>query len=176
MYIGVENPLRVSAGSAGKEHMQVSFTGGSITASGGDGYIAKPTQAGPAEVRVTVDGKTSSFPMRCKILPDPTAMVGTNKGGAISSALFKAQGGVFARLLESEFDVKFEVLSYKLGANGGAFGTYQEAANEGPRWTGKASDIVSRATPGSSIFFDQIRVKGPDGKVRELPGIFFNLK
>lgn len=176
MYIGVENPLRVSAGSAGREKMQVSFTGGSISSTGGDGYVAKPTQAGPAEVRVTVDGKTSSFPMRCKILPDPTAMVGTNKGGSISSALFKAQGGMFARLLESEFDVKFEVLSYKLGANGGAFGTYQEAANEGPRWTGKAADIVTRATPGSSIFFDQIRVKGPDGKTRELPGIFFNLK
>ncbi|MBV4357940.1 type IX secretion system motor protein PorM/GldM [Pinibacter aurantiacus] len=176
MYIGVENPLMVSAGSAGKEKMSVSFTGGSITSAGGDRYVAKPTQAGPAEVRVTVEGKTSTFPMRCKILPDPTAMVGTNKGGSISSALFKAQGGMFARLLESEFDVKFEVLSYKLGANGGAFGTYQEAANEGPRWTGKASDIVTRATPGSSIFFDQIRVKGPDGKVRELPGIFFNLK
>jgi gliding motility-associated protein GldM len=176
MYIGVENPLRVSAGSAGREKMQVSFTGGSISSTGGDGYVAKPTQAGPAEVRVTVDGKTSSFPMRCKILPDPTAMVGTNKGGSISSALFKAQGGMFARLLESEFDVKFEVVSYQLGANGGAFGTYQFAANEGPRWTGKAADIVTRATPGSSIFFDQIRVKGPDGKVRELPGIFFNLK
>lgn len=176
MYIGVENPLMVSAGSAGKEKMSVSFTGGSITSAGGDRYIAKPTQAGPAEIKVTVEGKTSSFPMRCKILPDPTAMVGTNKGGSISAALFKAQGGLFARLLESEFDAPFQVLSYKLGGNGGAFPTYQEAPNEGPRWSGNAASIVSRATPGSSIFFDQIRVKGPDGKVRELPGIYFNLK
>lgn len=176
MYIGVDNPLTVSAGSAGKEKMSVSFTGGTISSVGGDKWIAKPTQTGTAEIRVTVEGKTSAFPIRCKTLPDPTAMVGGSKGGSIATALFKAQGGVIARLLDSEFESPFQVVSYRLGANGGAFPVYQEASNEGPRWSGAAANIVSRATPGSSIFFDQIRVKGQDGKVRELPGIFFNLK
>jgi gliding motility-associated protein GldM len=176
MYVGVENPVMVSAGSAGKEKMNVSFSGGSISGAGGDRYVAKPTQTGPAEIKITVDGKTTAIPIRCKILPDPTAMVGTSKGGSIPAAVFKAQGGLLARLLDSEFDAPFQVVGYKLGGNGGAFQTYQEATNDGGRWTGNASAIVNRATPGSSIFFDDIRVKGPDGKVRQLPGIFFNLK
>lgn len=176
MYVGVENPVIVSAGSAGSEKMQVSFTGGSITRANGDRFIAKPTQSGPAELKIVVEGKTTPIPIRCKILPDPTAMVGPSKGGAISAAQFKAMGGIMAKLLDSEFDAPFQVISYKLGANGGAFPTYQEFNNDGPRWGGNAKSAVDRATPGSSIFFDQIRVKGPDGKIRELPGIYFNLK
>ncbi|ULQ56315.1 gliding motility protein GldM [Flavihumibacter rivuli] len=177
LYLGVENPVTVSAGSAGKEKMKVGFTGGSITPAGGDRYIIKPTQSGPANITVTVDGKTSSFAMRCKPLPDPVAMVGGQKGGSISAAQFKAQGGLIAKLMDSEFDAPFQIVSYTLGANGGAFQTYQQAANEGPRWSGgNASSIVTRATPGTTVYFDQIRVKGPDGKVRELPGIYFNLK
>lgn len=176
VYQGVENPVMVSAGSGGKEKMSVSFTGGSITPAGGDRYIIKPNKVGPAEIKITVEGKTSSFPMRCKRLPDPTAMVGQSKGGSMPAASFKAMGGMMAKLLDSEFDAPYQVVSYKLGANGGAFQTYQQSANEGPRWSGGAATIIGRATPGTSVFFDEIRVKGPDGIVRELPGIFFNLK
>jgi GldM C-terminal domain len=176
VYQGVENPVMVSAGSGGKEKMSVSFTGGSITPAGGDRYIIKPNKVGPAEIKITVEGKTSSFPMRCKRLPDPTAMVGASKGGSMPAATFKAMGGMMAKLLDSEFDAPYQVISYKLGANGGAFQTYQQSANEGPRWSGGAATIIGRATPGTSVFFDEIRVKGPDGIVRELPGIFFNLK
>lgn len=176
VYIGVDNPVMVSAGSAGKEKMNVSFTGGAITSAGGDRYIIKPNKMGPAEIKITVEGKTSSFPMRVKSLPDPTAMVGANKGGAMPAAQFKAMGGLLAKLMDSEFDAKYDVISYVVGANGGAFQTYQQSANDGPRWSGGAAAIINKATPGSSIFFDQIRVKGPDGRVRELPGIFFNLK
>jgi hypothetical protein len=101
-------------------------------------------------------------------------MVGTNKGGSISSALFKATGGLFAKL-DSDFDVNFQVISYTVGANGGQFQKYETASNEGARWTGNAKAIIDRATPGSSIFFDQIKVKGPDGP-RDIPAIVFQLK
>ncbi|GAO45121.1 gliding motility protein GldM [Flavihumibacter petaseus] len=176
VYMAVDNPVMVSAGSAGKEKMNVSFTNGTISPAGGDRYIIKPSKMGPGELKVTVDGKTTSFPLRCKNLPDPTATVGNSRGGSMGAAQFKAMGGVLAKLLDSEFEAKYDVLSYVVGANGGAFQVYRQAPNDGARWTGSAAQIISMATPGSSIFFDQIRVKGPDGKVRELPGIFFNLK
>ena len=123
LYIGVDNPIMVSAGSAGKEKMNVSFTGGAISGAGGDRYIVKPTKAGPAEIKVTVDGKTSAFPMRVKNLPDPTAMVGQSRGGSIPASSFKAMGGMLAKLMDSEFDAPFQVVGYTLGANGGAFAT-----------------------------------------------------
>ena len=103
-------------------------------------------------------------------------MVGGKKGGPIGAAEFKVQGGIIAKLLDSDFEAPFQVLSYKVGANGGNISVYREVANEGARWGSGADALIKQAGPGSSIFFDQIRVKGPDGKVRELPGIYFNLR
>ncbi|HJU45601.1 MAG TPA: gliding motility protein GldM, partial [Chitinophagaceae bacterium] len=69
MYVGVDNPITISAGSAGLEKMKASFTNGSLSSVGGGRFVAKPTQTGDAKIMVTVDGKTSSFPIRCKMLP-----------------------------------------------------------------------------------------------------------
>jgi hypothetical protein len=176
LYIGVPNPMTISAGSSGKEHMNVSITNGSIKSAGGDRFIAMPTTQGMAKINVTVNGKTTPFDMRIKRLPDPTPMVGGNKGGGMSSAQFKVQGGLIAKLLDSDFDAPYQVLGYTVGANGGSVSVYREVANEGARWGAAADALIKQAGPGSSIFFDKIKVKGPDGLVRELPGIFFNLK
>jgi hypothetical protein len=61
-------------------------------------------------------------------------MVGGSKGGSFSTANFKAQGGLIARLMDSDFDAQFKVISYNLSANGGSFQTYQSAQNQGARW------------------------------------------
>jgi gliding motility-associated protein GldM len=175
VYIGVENPVTVSAGSAGKEKMSVSFSNGTISSAGGDRYIIKPSSVGPGKINVTVNGKTTSFDMRCKSLPDPIAYVGGKRGGRIPANELKVQGGVIAKL-DSEFDVAFQVVSYTIGANGGSFPTYTSQTNEGNRWNGAAKSIIDRATPGSSIFFDNIRAKGPDGKVRDLGTVSFTLQ
>ncbi|MGV3765484.1 MAG: gliding motility protein GldM [Chitinophagaceae bacterium] len=176
LYQGVENPLTISGGSVGSEKVSVRFTGGELRKVGGDRYIAIPNKTGPAEIIVTADGKSTPFSMRCKVLPDPVVMVGGSGGGAMASANFKAQGGLIAKLKDSDFDAPFKVISYVLGAKGGEIASYQQFANDGPRWSGNAAGLINRATPGTSIFFDEIRVQGPDGKIRAIPGIFFNLK
>lgn len=176
LYAGVDNPVTISAGSAGREHMQVNFTNGSITSAGGDRYTVVPKTLGEARINVTVNGKTTPFMMRCKRLPDPTATVGGVKGGRMSSSIFKAQGGVIAKLLESEFNAPFIVLGYTVGANGGTIGTYRQAVNEGARWTGGAASIINSCGPGTSVFFDNVRAKGPDGAVRDLGTLAFQLQ
>ena len=176
LYIGEENPLTVSGGSVGAEKVSVSFTGGTIAKESGDKYIAKPSKPGLAKIIVNSAGKIAEFPMRVKYLPDPTGFIGTHKGGAISSAEFKAIGGLIAKLEGSEFESPFKVVSYKLAAIGGNISQYQEAVNNGNRWTGGAENIVSKASPGTNIFFDAIRVVGRDGRTRELPPMVFSLK
>ena len=174
LYIGVDNPMTISAGSAGREKMQVSITNGTIASAGGDRFIAKPTTQGLAKINVVVNGKTTPFDMRIKRLPNPTALVGDKPGGPFASASFKAQGGLFAKLLDTDFEAPFQVIGYTVGGVVG--GIYRSVPNDGARWSPAADALIKQATPGSQIFFDQIRVKGPDNIVRELPGIFFNLK
>jgi len=176
LYAGVDNPVTISAGSSGREHMQVNFTNGSITSAGGDRYTVVPKTLGEAKINVTVNGKTTPFMMRCKRLPDPTATVGGVKGGRMASNVFKAQGGVIAKLLESEFNAPFIVLGYTVGANGGTIGTYRQAVNEGARWSGNAASIINSCGPGTSVFFDNVRAKGPDGAIRDLGTLAFQLQ
>jgi len=177
LYIGEENPVTISGGSVGAEKVSVSFSGGgNISKVQGDKYVVKPTSPGLAKIVVNSAGKVAEFPMRVKYLPDPIGFIGTHKGGAISSAEFKAIGGLIAKLEGSEFESPFKVVSYKLAAIGGNISSYQEAPNEGNRWTGNAANLVAKASPGTVIYFDAVRVVGRDNRVRELPPMVFNLK
>jgi gliding motility-associated protein GldM len=176
MYVGVDNPLTISGGSVGAEKVRVVFPGGTISKAGGDHWIAKPANPGMSEIQVIAEGKPFKFPMRLKLLPNPAGFVGASKGGRIQAATFKAQGGLIARLEDSEFEAPFRVVSYRLAASGGAFPNYQEQPNEGNRWTGNAKAIVDRATPGTTVFFDEIRVVGPDGKTRQITPMVFQLQ
>lgn len=175
LYIGVDNPLTITAG-VGSEKVSAAFTGGSISKVGGSKYIAKPTNPGEHTITVKADNKSTPVRFRVKYLPKPATFVGASRGGGVSAATFKAQGGLIARLEDSEFEAPFKVVSYRLGASGGAFPVYQEAGNEGNRWSGSAANIVGKATPGTTIYFDQIRVIGPDGRNIEVAPMVFNLK
>jgi gliding motility-associated protein GldM len=176
LYVKEDNPVKISGGSVGREKVHVTFTNGEISHTDGDSYNVVPTTPGEGKIIVTADGKVTEFPMRVKFLPDPQGFIGTKKGGAISSAEFKAIGGLQAKLEGSEFQSQFKVVSYKLAAVGGNIPQYQEAANDGTRWGGSAANIVSKASPGTNVFFDEIRVVGKDGRVRTLPPMVFSLK
>jgi len=179
VYIGVDNPMTISGGSVGAEKVHINFEspGASISKTAGDHYIARATTPGMSKIVVNAAGKNFEFPIRVKNLPLPAGFIGSKKGGSISSAEFKAIGGLIARLEDSDFEAPFKVVSYKLGAEGGGISGYTEASVEGSnRWSGNAAGIVGRATPGTHIFFDQIRVIGPDGKQREIAPMVFSLK
>ena len=178
VYIGVANPMTISGGSVGAEKVHVTFAspGASLTKTTGDHYEARATTPGMAKIIVNANGKNFEFPIRVKNLPLPAGFIGSKKGGAISSAEFKAIGGLIARLEDSDFEAPFKVVSYKMGFIGGNISAYNEASNEGNRWNGNAASLVGRASPGTNVFFDQIRVVGPDGKQREIQPMVFSLK
>jgi hypothetical protein len=170
LYIGVENPVTITAG-AGSEKVSAQFSGGSISKVSGNKYVVKPSAGnfGEHTITVLVEGKSAGkVTFRVKQLPDPVALVGNLKPGNVSSAQFKAMGGVIAKLQDAEFDAPFEVVSYSLGAAGSG-GDYVEFDNRGPRWTGDAAGLVGRQKPGSLVVIRDIVVRDPGGKTRVLP-------
>jgi gliding motility-associated protein GldM len=169
------NPITISGGS-GSEKTQATLTGGELKHIQGSAWEAYPKTPGEQTINVTIDGKTTPKKFRVKYLPDPLAFVGSKKGGAMSASEFKAIGGLITRLENSEFEAPFKVISYKIAAIGGGVPQAQQYTNEGNRWTGNAEALVKRATPGTQVFFDEIRVVGPDGRQREISPIFFSLK
>ena len=53
LYIGVDNPLTITAG-AGAEKVSASFSGGTLSKAGGSKYIARPSAGSSGEHTVSV--------------------------------------------------------------------------------------------------------------------------
>ncbi|NEU08704.1 gliding motility protein GldM [Flavihumibacter sp. R14] len=173
-YIGVPNPVSVSAPGIPKENLRVSMTGGSISGSNGK-YTVNVSSAGAAKVNVSaeINGKVQnigSSDFRVKRIPDPKAKFAGKTGGNMSSVVIKSQNAIFAILEGFDFDAKFRVTRFNLviakprtdpvilQANGNTLSSQMQAAMNG-------------VTPGTRVIFDNIVAVGPDGTQRQLDGI-----
>jgi len=173
-YIGVDNPVEISAAGASANDLKVSMTSGTISGTGGK-YTVRVTQQGPTQVNVTAKGKAfPPFPFRVKMIPNPVAKVSGMPGGRINAAVWKAQRGVIADLENFDFDAKFEVLSFNM--------FYQPklqdpgiASATGPLFSPAMQTFIAKAKPGDIFYIEEIKVKGPDGMSRKIPGIAFKI-
>ena len=171
LYIGVPNPLSVSAPGVPKESMKVSMSGGSISGSGGH-YTATVSSTGTAKVTVLGDKGmvlgTSEF--RVKRIPDPKPQFAGKSGGNTSAANLRAQDRVFAKLENFDFDAKFNVTRFTLLV----VKPRQDAiilSGSGAELTGAMRSAMNTITPGTTVVFKDIVAVGPDGTPRGLDPI-----
>jgi gliding motility-associated protein GldM len=173
-YIGVPNPVTISSGT-GWDKTRVSMSGGSLSPSGGPGkYTVRVSQIGKASITVNADGKASTYDFRVKRIPDPVVKVGPSGGGRIQSVVFKNQSFARADLENFDFDAHFNIVSATLYFSGANFPSVQSAEIHGGSLD-PVKSFLQRSIPGTSVTFDNVKVKGPDGIVRSIPGPGFIL-
>ncbi|TWR23747.1 gliding motility protein GldM [Mucilaginibacter achroorhodeus] len=171
LYIGVPNPLSVSAPGVAKDQLKVSMSGGSLSGSGGH-YTATVSSIGTAKVTVTGDKGTvlGTSEFRVKRIPDPKAMFAGKSGGNTSAANLRSQDRVFAKLENFDFDAKFNVTRFTMIV----IKPRQDAiinSTNGGELSGAMKSALSGITPGSTVVFKDIVAVGPDGTQRGLDGI-----
>ncbi|MGB0839018.1 MAG: gliding motility protein GldM [Chitinophagales bacterium] len=179
-YIGVENPVSCSITGMRVDKISASVSGGGANMSGGSGDY-KVTVKQPGEATVTLSGKkrdgstfTGSSKFRIKRIPDPVAEIAKKNGGTIKTGVFKAQQGMIANLKDFVFDAKFNVGGFEMTvAKRGK--DLQTVVNRGGRFSGETKGLISQASVGDIYYFDNIRVKGPDGQTRNLGTIAFKV-
>ncbi len=173
-YIGVPNPVTISSGT-GWDKTHVSMSGGSITPSGGPGkFTVNVKTVGKASITVNADGKASTYDFRVKRIPDPIIKVGPSAGGRIQSVVFKNQNFARADLENFDFDAHFNIVSATIYFSGANFANVQSAEIHGGSLDGVKAQL-QRCIPGTSVTFDNVKVQGPDGVVRSIPGPGFIL-
>ncbi|MDR3678792.1 MAG: gliding motility protein GldM [Flavipsychrobacter sp.] len=170
-YIGVANPISVSAPGIAKENLKVSLSGGSISGSAG-AYSVHVSTPGNTNVVVSteVGGKTqvlSSTPFRIKRIPDPKVKFGGKSGGRLSSVAMKSQNRIFAMLDNFDFDAKFNIERFTLIIVKPRAEAVVLQAN-GNVFSGAMQSAMSSITPGTRVIFDNIIATGPDGMKRQL--------
>lgn len=182
-YIGVENPIAVSAAGVSPTDLMVNATGGGVTKTGGTGgkFVLKFTTPGECTISVSAKTKDGSKPQgppkkfRVKKIPDPVAKVGGKTGSVeVKKSELAAIGGVGAELAGFDFDAKFIVSSFELSAV--VKGALKSVSCPGNSLNAEARQILSSAGVGSKIFFENVKAKGPDGTVRSIPGVTLKIK
>lgn len=179
-YIGVDNPISVSAAGVSSNDVKVTGSGAGITVSsnGGGKYTVKVATPGEATLTVSGGGASQSFQYRVKRIPDPTPLLGAkHRSKAMGNGEFKAQSGIAAVLENFDFDVRCDVVGFEATYLKKRQDPSPEIANAGARFNEKVQSMVNQAGPGDQYFFDNVKAKCPgDGAPRNLGALSFKIK
>src|SRR5690606_10776980 len=175
LYIGVNNPVSVSAPGTPTDKIRVSMSGGSISGSAGK-YNVKVSTPGTAKISAYAEVATgklqtlSTTDFRVKRIPDPVAQFAGKTGGTMSSVALKAQNAIFARLENFDFDAKFNVTRFSMiiakpRADAIVLST------SGNNLSASMKSALNSIGPGTRVIFDNIIAVGPDGSPRQLNAV-----
>lgn len=178
-YIGVDNPVSVSAAGVPSAQLQVSGSGSGLDLQkqGGGKFIAKVTTPGECNIQLSGGGlQATSFKFRVKRIPTPTPMLGNKRGGAIPNGELKAQQGVLPVLENFDFEARCNVTTFRLVR----VAPRQDAeivTNSGGRFEGGAASLIGKAKPGDRYLFEDIKGRCPgDAAARDLGDMSFQVK
>jgi len=181
LYIGVDNPISVSAPGIPSESIRISGTGAGISINrSGNRYVARVSSTGEATVNVSAALDSTvrhigSSKFRVKRIPKPTARVGGKTGGRISATQLRGQNFLSAALDDFEFDAKFTISRFSMYIQNRRVDPllYQQTA--GASFTPQMKTAMNGVTSGSVVMIYDIVGKGPDGLEQNLDGIIFQV-
>ena len=170
-YVGVPNPMSVSAPGVALDGIQVAAAGLSISPSAKKGeFIVTAKAPNPKGVEVVVSkkggGRLGGMVFRVKTLPDPVAEVMQQRSGLIASAKLKVVSTVIAKMDNFDFDLKVTVVSFDLTMN--LKGDLRTLSSTSEGLTNDMKSLLSAANKGTKVYFENIKAKMPDGSVRKL--------
>ncbi len=178
MYIGVDNPISVSAAGVSSNDVKVSASGAGIQLSGSRGkYTAKVSQPGEAKITVSGGGLAPTpFTFRAKRIPDPTAKLGKKADGSMGTGEFKAQGGVIAWLENFDFDARCDIQGFNL-VRVPKRQDPVDNPNRGGKYDSKSKRMVMAAKPGDTYYFENVKARCPGDKAgRKINSMVFRIK
>jgi gliding motility-associated protein GldM len=179
-YRGVDNPVSISVSGYSDKDISASMTNGELKKTA-EGWIVRPGRESDAQVSATVtnpDGTKKSMQgmvFRVKNVPNPTPFFGGKSvdDDNIKKAELTAAQGVIAKMMNFEFDLKFEVVEYKVTMI--VNGVPLEKMTKGPAVSGDMKEMFLKAKPGQKIFIEGIKARGPDGTIRNLGALSFKV-
>jgi len=177
IYVGVDNPVTIVASGIDQTDLEVSIDNGTIRKEGGN-YIINPAHYGTATVNIAADGeKIGSKEFRVKNLetPQPYLVLEENliQGGEITLADLVKAKGISVVIPNFIFDVKFQVVSFNVNVTEGGITIIEKSDSE--MFTDAQKNLIRRLRPGQTCIIGEINAVGPDGIMRELSPMIFQI-
>jgi len=180
-YIGVENPVSISAPGIPASKINATISAGTLYKKD-DNYAVKIPKKVPGN-KVTVvgtaevDGKTmqlGSAEFRVKRVPSPTAEIAGKTDGKIDKNTLLAAAAIIPNMKDFEFDLYFEVTSFTFATI--INGDWIPKNVRGNQFNKEISNIIRNGKRKQKFFFENIQAKGPDGTIRSLNPINLELQ
>jgi gliding motility-associated protein GldM len=180
-YIGVENPVSITAPGLAEEQILPHITAGKLYRKGRNWMVKIAKRVPGNKVYVSaitkIDGKNISLgraEFRVKRVPDPTAEIAGQTNGKIDKNTLLAAGAIIPVMKDFEFEMYFQVTAFTFATI--INGDYLPKNIRGNRFTPEIINMLRNARHGQKFFFENIEAKGPDGTIRSLNPINLEIK
>ena len=178
-YVGVDNPVSISIAGVDGDKISPNITNGRIKPVSPGKYIVNPKRPGNSLVTVyaEIDGTRKNMgtaPFRVKGLPDPVVQVAGKKGGKIQRNVLAAQAGVFAVMENFDFDLEFKIIEFTVSTTDRG-GYYINESTKGNVFTSPQQGLIKNLRKGQRLNIEDVKAIGPDGSVRNLAPIVFEI-
>lgn len=180
-YIGVDNPVSISVPGIAEANLRPNISVGTLSRdAGGKDWIVRVPQGQPRTV-ISVDAmyqgetrKMGSAEFRIRRVPSPVAEIAGQVEGAIDKGTLLAAGAIIPVMKDFEFELFFEVKSFRMTTIVGGDGISKRA--NGNRFTDEMISLIQSGRKGQKFFFENIQAEGPDKIPRSLNPISFEIK
>jgi gliding motility-associated protein GldM len=180
-YIGVDNPVSISAPGIADADINPSISVGELLRdpSGKDWIVRVPQGQPKTVISVNAMYQGESRPMgsaefRIRRVPSPMAEVAGQVEGTIDKSTLLAAGAIIPVMRDFEFDLFFEVKSFRLTTIVGGDGISKRANSN--RFTDEMINLIQSARKGQKFFLENITAEGPDKTPRSLNPISLEIK
>ncbi len=179
-YIGVDNPIAVSAAGVSSNELRVSCTGcESMNKVNDNNYNVIVNRPGKATINLTAPGGLNvQKEFRIKPIPNPVPVLSVDfdrKSNFLGSGQMAANSGVIAKLENFDFDAKCSIQSYVL-VRVERRQDPQQANVNGPS-NSEAERLCRMAKPGDFYQFLNIKARCPGDQIaRDVGSISYYIK
>lgn len=115
-----------------------------------------------------------SAEFRIRRVPSPVAEIAGQVEGGIDKSTLLAAGAIIPVMRDFEFDLFFEVRSFRMTTIIGGDGISKR--NNGNRFSEEMVALINSARKGQKFFFENIQAEGPDKIPRSLSPISLEIK
>jgi gliding motility-associated protein GldM len=180
MYIGVPNPITLSASGYNIEDVKLNMPDATLTSTGKGKYVATVTKQGTIEYSINASrggaqgGKISGGQIRVKMIPPPTAMIGARPVSMMPANQAKVQQGILAKLDNFDFEANFKVTSFRfvyIPKTGDAV----PVEVKGNAFDRQCQELINRSRPGDKWLVENVKAIGPDNIQRSINSVSLTL-
>lgn len=180
-YIGVDNPINIVKPDREDREYRVSVSNGELHQVGDQYYVRVGR---PGRVRVSLqesrpDGSFRTLTEQTFVarhLPRPVAQIYNRTSGDMPASIFKAQNQLTVRLDDLDIDPRYRIISYDVVyINGTGLGIFREPV-QGSYFSANSRELIDLAQPGDIYVFDNIEIRGPDGRNERVNPLILNIE